>query len=236
MFFAKVGYSTRSVVIASLENTVNSVHMVSKDQQYKVFSFLYSFLISLDNDPYRNSCCLFSQKPIWSSAAAVGCQCRQRARNGSVLVPVARAWLSGCQREKERKQHWEGGRERERERARGRGRERERERESSQPGGAACLQAGWWWWGECTSGFISYCQPKLVFPGQKCQLVWHVLCLPLFPTHISAPQQVISLLLPGECEKNTCTYIDVYRRLKPFPLNVALCCTLLQRVVCCRAE
>lgn len=64
------------------------------------------------------------------------------------------------------------------------------ERESSQPGGAACRQAGWWseeGWGGRASGFISYCQPKLVFPEQKCQLLWHVFCLPVFSnTHPDA--------------------------------------------------
>ncbi|GLD73448.1 ATPase family AAA domain-containing protein 2B isoform X1 [Lates japonicus] len=44
------------------------------------------------------------ENPIWSSAAAVGCQCRQRARSGSALVLVARA---GCQDVRERKRQRE---------------------------------------------------------------------------------------------------------------------------------
>lgn len=94
-------------------------------------------------------------------------------------------WLSGCQREEVR------------------------ERERGWGWGAAVSQVVlpvdrlpgwcWWWW-----GFISYCQPKLVFPEQKCQLVWHLFCFPLFPTHISTSQQVISLFLPMEC-KTMCT-------------------------------
>ncbi|KAG7240232.1 hypothetical protein INR49_027043, partial [Caranx melampygus] len=62
------------------------------------------------------------ENPIWSSAAAAGCQCRQQARNGSVLVPIAKA---GCQDVREEAA--------------------ERGRESGWPGGAACRQAGWWW-------------------------------------------------------------------------------------------
>lgn len=68
---------------------------------------------------------------------------------------------------------------------RGSGEEGARGRGSSQPGGAACRQAGWWRKGGRVSGFVSYCQPKLVFREQKCQLIWHVFCLPVFPnTHL----------------------------------------------------
>ena len=47
--------------------------------------------------------------------------------------------------------------------------------------------------GGAVSRFVSYCQPNLVFPEQICQLVWHVLCLHLFPARILTRQQVISL-------------------------------------------
>lgn len=83
------------------------------------------------------------------------------------------------------------------------------ERESSQPGGAACRQAGWWseeGWGGRASGFISYCQPKLVFPEQKCQLVWHVFCLPVFSnTHPDAAAGHL-LVPPRRMQKHPRTY------------------------------
>lgn len=58
------------------------------------------------------------------------------------------------------------------------------------------------------SGFISYCQPKLVFPEQKCQLIWHVFCSPVFPTYISTPRQVISLFLPRDCKNMRVCKVD----------------------------
>lgn len=105
-------------------------------------------------------------------------------------------------------------------------REREGEGESSQPGGAACRQAGWWRRGGCVSGFISYCQPKLVFPEQKCQLVWHVFCLPVFLTHISTHTAGHLLVPPQGMQKHVHIHTHIpgsysVWRLKPFPLNVA---------------
>lgn len=64
----------------------------------KGFFFLFFFGIFIfkhfDNVPYSRGCCIFCLLPIWSSAAAVGCLRRQRARSGTVLVVVVR---TGCQ-------------------------------------------------------------------------------------------------------------------------------------------
>jgi len=68
------------------------------------------------------------------------------ARNGGVLLGAgSQTWLSGLSG-----------------------------RESGQPGGGGGegegLVGGWWGGRGGTSGFISQCRPKLVFPEQKCQL------------------------------------------------------------------
>lgn len=54
----------------------------------------------------------------------------------------------------------------------------------------------WWREGGRVSGFVSYCQPKLVFREQKCQLIWHVFCLPAFPNIHLNPTAGHLLVIP----------------------------------------
>lgn len=63
------------------------------------FSF-YLLLISFDSLLYRNDCCIASQNPIWSSAAAAaaGCQSRQGGQEWRCRGVGSQGWLSECQR------------------------------------------------------------------------------------------------------------------------------------------
>lgn len=159
------------------------------------------------------------------SHLVICCCCRMSVQTGGSewQCPGAgsQCRLSGCQREEAAKSEGEG------------------ERAVSQvvPPVYGPL---WWREGGRVSGFVSYCQPKLVFREQKCQLIWHVFCLPAFPnTHLN-PTAGHLLVIPLRMQNHKHTDAHrggpEYRGCSLFQLNVARRCNSRYLCPSCRAE